>query len=399
MAFAGHTGITIALDDVGEDLLAALFSEELGAVIQVRHYDLEAVLAVLHEAGLGRHSHVIGTVNDDDRIVFTYAHKEVLAQSRVALQRAWSETTFRMQALRDNPDCAREEYDRILDREDPGLHAVLSFDPRDDIVAPYIAKGACPRVAVLREQGVNGQVEMAAAFKRAGFACIDVHMSDILSGRVRLREFQGIAAGGGFSYGDVLGAGGGWAKTILYNERAREEFATFFARPDTFGLGACNGCQMLSHLRDLIPGAKLWPRFLRNRSEQFEGRLVMVEVLESPSLFLDGMAGARLPIAVAHGEGCAEFASPMALEQALEQGIVVLRYVDHRGSPTERYPYNPNGSPYRITGLATGDGRFTNVMPHPERLFRTVQHSWHPDDWGEDGPWLRMFRNARKWVG
>jgi phosphoribosylformylglycinamidine synthase len=399
MAFAGHTGITIALDDIGEDLLAALFSEELGAVIQVRHCDLETVLAVLHEAGLARHSHVLGMVNDDDRIVFTYAHREVFAESRIALQRIWSETTFRMQALRDNPHCAQQEYDRILDAQDPGLHAVLTFDPEEDIAAPYIATGARPKVAVLREQGINGQVEMVAAFMRAGFACVDVHMSDILQGRFSLRDFQGVAAGGGFSYGDVLGAGGGWAKTLLYNARARDEFAAFFARPDTFGLGACNGCQMLSHLRALIPGAELWPRFLRNASEQFEGRLVMVEVLDSPSLFLQGMAGSRLPIAVAHGEGRAEFASQTALEQALEQGLVVLRYVDHRGSPTEVYPFNPNGSPYGITGLSTRDGRFTIVMPHPERMFRTLQYGWHPDEWGEDGPWLRMFRNARKWVG
>jgi phosphoribosylformylglycinamidine synthase len=399
MGFAGHTGVTVALDDVADDPLAALFSEELGAVIQVRHCDLDAVLSVLREAGLGRCSHVIGTANDEDRIVFTYGYKELLGEARFTLQRAWSETSFRMQALRDNPECAQQEQDRLLDPHDPGLHAVLSFAADEDITAPYIQSGVRPRIAVLREQGVNGQVEMAAAFDRAGFSCIDVHMSDILQGRMSLREFQGLAACGGFSYGDVLGAGVGWAKTILFNTRAREEFEAFFARAETFGLGVCNGCQMLSHLHELIPGAELWPRFLRNTSEQFEARLVLVEVLASPSLFTQGMAGSRLPIVVAHGEGRAAFVASAHADQALGQGIAVLRYVDHHGRPTEAYPFNPNGSPGGITGLTTRDGRFTIMMPHPERLFRTLQYSWHPDDWGEDGPWLRLFRNARQWIG
>ncbi len=399
MAFAGHTGLDITLDDLGDDPLAALFSEELGAVIQVRHDELDAVLAQLHDAGLAHHSHVIGTLNDDDRLHFHFAGKEILAEDRITWQRIWNETSYHMQALRDNSDCAREEHDNLLDARDPGLSVQLSFDPRDDVAAPFINTGARPAVAILREQGVNGQIEMAAAFERAGFDSIDVHMSDIIAGRTDLRDFQGLVACGGFSYGDVLGAGGGWAKSIMFNSRARDAFDAFFHRNDSFGLGVCNGCQMLSHLKDLIPGAGHWPSFMRNRSEQFEARYSLVEVLPSPSVFLAGMEGSRLPIAVAHGEGRAVFADGQAAEASRQEGKVVLRYVDHHGQPTERYPFNPNGSPGGITGLTSDDGRFTIMMPHPERLFRTVQHSWHPDDWDEDGPWMRMFRNARKWLG
>ncbi len=403
MAFAAHTGVTCALDDLGgrqmEGQIAALFNEELGAVLQVRHADTDGVLALLHRAGLGKHSHVLGSVNDTDRIVFTHGGDEILAAPRVDFQRDWSETTWRMQTLRDNPECAQQEYDRILDAGDPGLNVVLTFDPADDIAAPYIKKGARPRVAILREQGVNGQVEMAAAFDRAGFDSVDVHMSDIIGGNTHLADFQGIAACGGFSYGDVLGAGAGWAKSILHHSRTRDEFAAFFARSDSFGLGVCNGCQMMSHLRDMIPGAAYWPRFARNVSEQFEARFSLVEIPPSPSLFFQGMAGARLPIVVAHGEGRAEFMGNDTPEQVLGSGLVVMRYVDNYGQPSEAYPANPNGSPQGITGLTTPDGRFTIMMPHPERVFRTVQHSWHPDGWGEDGPWLRLFRNARKWIG
>jgi phosphoribosylformylglycinamidine synthase len=274
----------------------------------------------------------------------------------------------------------------------------LSFDPAADVAAPYIRRGARPRVAILREQGVNGQVEMAAAFDRAGFDCYDVHMSDILAGRTRLADFRGLAACGGFSYGDVLGAGGGWAKAILFNARARDEFATFFARTDTFGLGVCNGCQMMSQLHELIPGAELWPRFVRNASEQFEARLALVEVLPSPSLFFRDMAGSRMPIAVSHGEGRVEFRAGQS-EAALQQaGLTTLRYVENRGGAAAHYPANPNGSPGGLTGFTTRDGRYTILMPHPERVFRTVQNSWHPREWGEDGPWLRLFRNARRWV-
>ncbi len=399
MAFAGHTGLRIHLDDLGDDPLAALFNEELGAVIQVRHQDTDEVLEWLHDAGLAHYSHVIGTLSEDDRLVFTHDHKTVLAASRFEWQRIWSETSYQLQALRDNPECARQEFDTILDGDDPGLQAVLCFDPAEDVAAPYIRRGRQPRVAVLREQGVNGQIEMAAAFTRAGFTAVDVHMSDIIEGRHSLAGFQGLVACGGFSYGDVLGAGGGWAKSILFNSRARDEFEAFFRREDTFGLGVCNGCQMLSHLKQMIPGAAHWPRFVRNRSEQFEARFSLVEVMNSPSILLEGMQGSRLPIVVAHGEGRAMFAQEDDVQQVLDAGQVSLRYVDHYGRPTETYPFNPNGSPQGITALTNEDGRFTIMMPHPERVFRTVQHSWHPDDWGEDGPWLRIFRNARKWVG
>jgi phosphoribosylformylglycinamidine synthase len=414
MAFAARAGVTINLDmlaydeaahDVdgserrpelmyGRDLervLAALFAEELGAVIQIRASDRSKVLERL--AGLP--AYVIGSPNPRDEVRLVRNAKPVFAAPRVELERAWSELSFRMQQLRDDPACAKEEFDRILDRDDPGLSAALTFDPGEDIAAPFIAKGARPKIAVLREQGVNGQVEMAAAFDRAGFEAHDVHMSDLVAGRVSLAGFKGFAAGGGFSYGDVLGAGAGWAKAILFNPRAKDEFSAFFARGDTFALGTCNGCQMMSKLSGLIPGAEHWPRFVTNRSEQFEARFVMVEVTRSPSLFFSGMAGSRMAIATAHGEGRALFDS----KDAIAGAIVALRFVDNRGAPTEIYPLNPNGSPQGITGLTTKDGRFTIVMPHPERVFRTVQQSWHPEGWGEDGPWLRIFRNARKWVG
>jgi phosphoribosylformylglycinamidine synthase len=301
-----------------------------------------------------------------------------------------------MQKLRDNPQCAQEEYDRLLDTADPGLHARLTYDPAHDVAAPFIATGQRPRIAVLREQGVNGQIEMAAAFDRAGFAAVDVHMTDILDGRVGLKQFQCIVACGGFSYGDVLGAGEGWAKSILFNARVREEFEAFFGRADAFALGVCNGCQMMSNLRALIPGAEHWPHFVRNRSEQFEARFAMVEVTAGPSLFFAGMAGSRMPIAVAHGEGHAEFRSEQQLAAARK--LLALRYVDNHGRPGPRYPFNPSGSPEGIAGLTTSDGRFTILMPHPERVFRTVQNSWHPEEWGEDGAWMRMFRNARAWL-
>jgi phosphoribosylformylglycinamidine synthase len=399
MAFAGHCGVSIALDELGDDNVAALFNEELGAIVQVRHTDTDEVLQTLRNAGLSKCSHVIGQFNDRDRIVFSHKHEEILAAPRVEWQRAWSETSFRIQSLRDNADCAQQEYDGLLDANDPGLNVSLSFEPGDDIAAPYIATGAKPRVAILREQGVNGQVEMAAAFDRAGFAAIDVHMSDIIEGRVSLKDFKGLAACGGFSYGDVLGAGEGWAKSILFNSRARAEFSAFFHRGDSFGLGVCNGCQMMSNLNELIPGAQTWPRFLRNRSEQFEARVCLVEVIESPSMFFSGMAGSRLPIAVAHGEGRAEFSRGASAADTQRRGLVALRYVDNHGKPAEVYPANPNGSPAGITGLTTPDGRFTITMPHPERVFRTVQHSWHPDEWSEDAPWIRLFRNARRFIG
>lgn len=356
-------------------------------------------MGVLRAAGLGACSQFIGAPNPWDQIRIIRNARAVFSEKRVDLQRAWSETSFRMQRLRDHPECAQQEYDQILDAGNPGLSVTLSFDPADDVAAPFIHRGVRPQIAILREQGVNGQVEMAAAFDRAGFAAIDVHMSDILAGRIALADFKAIVACGGFSYGDVLGAGQGWAKTILFNDRARDGFSAFFTRPDTFALGVCNGCQMLSALKDIIPGADAWPRFERNRVEQFEARFTMVEVPESPSIFFSGMGGSRLPIVVSHGEGRAVFAS--AAQQA--NALVAMRHIDNRGQPTEVYPCNPNGSPEGATGFTTADGRFSIMMPHPERVFRSVQMSWHPADWEargwEDSPWLRMFRNARRWVG
>lgn len=406
MAFAGHCGVSVHLDDLCEtedQLIDALFNEELGAVIQVRHCDTDEVLEWLHDAGLGKHSFVIGapeksSQGEKDSIVFTLNKKEIFSESRIELHRAWSETSYQMQTLRDNPECAQQEYDRILDENDPGITPSLKFDLNEDTCAPYIGKAVRPAMAILREQGVNGQVEMAAAFDRAGFSCVDVHMSDILESRISLQGFNGIAACGGFSYGDVLGAGEGWAKTILFNNKLRDEFERFFSRNDSFGLGVCNGCQMMSNLRELIPGAELWPHFVRNKSEQFEARFSLVEVMDSPSLFLKGMAGSQLPIAVAHGEGRAEYKGNTSVEQIKDTGIAALRYIDHYGDPTEQYPFNPNGTPEGLTGLTTKGGRFTIMMPHPERVFRTVQNSWHPEEWDEDGPWMRMFRNARAWV-
>jgi len=394
MAFAGRTGIDVDLSGLDGDDLAVLFNEELGAVIQVRHSDSDDVLNQLEHAGIGDWAQVIGSVSDDDRIHVHHAGRAVLSGSRTEFQQAWSETTFHMQSLRDNADCAREEFARIA-ADDPGLSVSLSYDQDEDIAAPYLEL-ARPRVAILREQGVNGQVEMAAGFHKAGFECVDVHMSDILAGRVELADFQGLVACGGFSYGDVLGAGEGWAKSILFNTRARDQFQGFFERGDTFSLGVCNGCQMLSNLKALIPGAEHWPHFVRNRSEQFEARFVMVQVEDTPSVLLAGMAGSRMPIAVAHGEGRAEFHDDAQLIAA--RAGVALRYIENNGAVADRYPANPNGSPEGITGLTSIDGRVTIMMPHPERVIRTVTNSWHPDGWGEDAPWMRLFRNARRWV-
>ncbi|MDV2858152.1 phosphoribosylformylglycinamidine synthase [Oceanimonas sp. CAM02] len=397
MAFAGNTGLNVELDLLGADHLAALFSEELGAVLQVRRDDKEAVLTCLAGHGLAACTHVIGGLNNDDTLRVLANGEEVYAESRTELRRLWSETSYRMQALRDNPECAKAEFEAKLE-SNPGLSASLIFDPKEDIAAPYIARGVHPKMAILREQGVNSHMEMAAAFDRAGFSAVDVHMSDLQSGRLRLDEFAGLVACGGFSYGDVLGAGGGWAKSVLFNEALRAQFEAFFQRNDSFALGVCNGCQMLSQLRDLIPGAAHWPDFVRNTSERFEARFSLVEVQESPSLFLSGMAGSRLPIAVSHGEGRVQpkRADIATLEAS---GTVVLRFVDNHGQATERYPFNPNGSANGITGLTSEDGRVTIMMPHPERVFRTVANSWHPDNWGEDSGWMRMFRNARKHLG
>ncbi|MCX7897252.1 MAG: phosphoribosylformylglycinamidine synthase [Rhodocyclaceae bacterium] len=411
MSFASHLGVSLHLDTLCYDewmndvdglerapetlsaraqerLLAALFNEELGAVLQIRRADRGEVMQVLRAHGLGHCSHVIGHLNADDEIRLWRNAKPVFSARRIDLQRAWSEVSYRIARLRDDPDCAQEEFDAILDVDDPGLSVALTFP----YPAPMVNGGARPKIAILREQGVNGETEMAAAFDRAGFECVDVHMSDLLAGRCRLEAFKGLAACGGFSYGDVLGAGQGWAKTILFHPELKETFAAFFSRPDTFALGVCNGCQMMAHLSEIIPGAEDWPIFQHNRSERFEARFVMSEIPDSPSIFFTGMAGSRLPVVVSHGEGRAVFARE-------QRAPIALRYIDHRGQIATRYPDNPNGSPEGIAGVTTRDGRVTIMMPHPERLFRTVQWSWHPAGWGEDSPWLEMFRNARRWVG
>jgi phosphoribosylformylglycinamidine synthase len=417
MAFAAHIGLDIRLDELHGDTLRALFNEELGALVQVRNRDVPHILQLAHDAGL-KSAQKIATPNQTGMIEISRGGEKLYSESGVKLQRIWSETTYQMQKLRDNPACAQQEFDRLLDAADPGLHVKLTYDPNENpfpspaggrgikgegkAVRPELVEGASfilkrPKIAILREQGVNGQVEMAAAFDRAGFTAVDVHMSDIISGRVRLADFKGFAACGGFSYGDVLGAGEGWAKSILFNPRARDEFAAFFRRKDTFALGVCNGCQMMSNLHEVIPGAENWAHFSRNQSEQFEARFAMVEVQQSPSIFFNGMAGSRMPIVVSHGEGYADFSDAKRLKAAQE--LVTLRYVDNYGNVTEIYPLNPNGSPQGITGLTTPDGRFSIMMPHPERVFRAVQNSWYPRDWQENGAWLRMFQNARKWVG
>ncbi|WP_373092192.1 phosphoribosylformylglycinamidine synthase [Zhongshania sp.] len=397
MAFAGHCGLDIDLGS-GGTVHGALFAEEAGAVVQVRASDLSDVMAVFAEHGLDGLVQNIGSAVAGSDVQMRFAGSVVLHGQRLDFHRKWQELSYRMQALRDNSECAQQEFDGLVEA-DPGLSSKLSFDAQLDVAAPYIKTGVRPRIAILREQGVNGQMEMAAAFDRAGFSAIDVHMSDILSGRVSLADFRGLAACGGFSYGDVLGAGEGWAKTILFNARARDEFATYFQRSDTFALGVCNGCQMMSNLHSLIPGAEFWPRFVRNRSEQFEARVAQLEIPESPSILLAGMAGSHLPVAIAHGEGRAEFADATQLGNLQQSGKVALQFIDNHLAVTEQYPANPNGSPAGIAGASSADGRVTIMMPHPERVFRTVQNSWVADNSAEDSGWMRLFRNARVWVG
>ncbi|PBI82078.1 phosphoribosylformylglycinamidine synthase [Rahnella victoriana] len=399
MAFAGHCGLTADIAALGNDSLAALFNEELGAVIQVRASDREAVEKTLADFGLADCTHYLGSVETGDRFIITSGSKPVYSESRTTLRTWWAETTWQMQRLRDNPECADQEHQAKTQDLDPGLNVKLTFAPDEDVAAPYIAKGARPKVAVLREQGVNSHVEMAAAFHRAGFDAVDVHMSDLLAGRRDLQDFHTLVACGGFSYGDVLGAGEGWAKSVLFNDRVREEFEEFFHRPQTLALGVCNGCQMMSNLKELIPGAEHWPRFVRNLSDRFEARFSLVEVTASPSMFMQGMAGSRMPIAVSHGEGHVEVRDAAHLAQIEHSNLVALRFVDNNGQATENYPANPNGSPNGITAVTNLSGRVTVMMPHPERVFRTVSNSWHPEEWGEDSPWMRMFRNARKQLG
>jgi phosphoribosylformylglycinamidine synthase len=394
MVFAARAGLRIDIP-VGADALALLFNEELGALLQVRAADRAKVKAMLERHGLAGCSARFATVVADDTIVVQSGDATLLRASRMALLATWHETSHAMQRLRDEPDCADEESASLLDAEDPGLVMAPSFDPAADVAAPMIATGVRPRVAILREQGVNGQVEMAAAFTRAGFTAVDVHMSELIAGTRRLDGFAGLAACGGFSYGDVLGAGRGWATTIRHHPALADAFRAFFADRTRFALGVCNGCQMLAQLADLVPGADHWPRFRRNRSEQYEARLVTVEVMESPSILLAGMAGSRLPVVVAHGEGRAEFVSGADPAQA----NACLRFVDGLGAAASRFPANPNGSPDGLTGFTSGDGRITILMPHPERVFRRLQLSWAPKDGPDESPWLRMFRNARVWVG
>ena len=404
MAFAGHCGLTVDISSLQGDAASTLYNEELGAVIQVAALDADAIVKQFN--GLAA---IVGEVVAGNQIEIIQHGKVVFSDTRVNLHRMWSETTYQMQKLRDNPACAQQEYDRILDESNRGLFAELTYNPSENIAAPYISTGVRPKMAILREQGVNGHVEMAVSFDRAGFDTFDVHMSDIIAGRMTLKDFAGFVACGGFSYGDVLGAGEGWAKSILFNARARDEFSAFFNRNDSFALGVCNGCQMMSNLQSIIPGAAHWPHFVKNKSEQFEARLAMVEVLESPSLFFNGMAGSKMPIAVAHGEGFTEFSNrePSAtsmVNDVLAKRLVTMRFIEPKfgsgaSTPTTSYPFNPNGSPQGITGLTTTDGRFSIMMPHPERVIRNVQNTWQRAGDVEDGAWIRMFRNARKFIG
>ena len=396
MAFAGHCGLAIDISALGDNPITALFTEELGCVIQVADNALRDVNHCLASFGLADYVYDLGQATVGDQITIIHNQQLIYQQKRSLLRTVWAETTWQMQRLRDNPECADDEHFAKQREEDPGLNVKLTFDIHEDIAAPYIVKGIKPKIAILREQGVNSHVEMAAAFYRAGFAAFDVHMTDLLSGRTQLDDFQALVACGGFSYGDVLGAGGGWAKSILFNPAVRDAFARFFQRSDTLSLGVCNGCQMMSHLKELIPGAELWPRFVRNLSERFEARFSLVQIQNSPSLFFDGMAQSHMPIAVSHGEGRVEVKDNEHLNALEQSQLVAVRYIDHFATVTEDYPANPNGSPRGITAVTTPDGRATIMMPHPERVFRTVSNSWHPDNWGEDSPWMRMFRNARK---
>jgi phosphoribosylformylglycinamidine synthase len=419
MSIAGRKGMVIVLDKLVEHseplelattadsaaILAALFAEELGAVLEIDKSKLASVMAIFAKHNISDIAHLIGTTNNSDQLNISVANESIYSESVTTLNRAWSELSYQMQAKRDNPKCAQEEYDVLLE-DSKGIQIKPTFDVTAvDTFTPATfnlpTSSAKPKIAVFREQGINGQNEMAFAFDRAGFESVDVHMTDLLNGTVDLADFAGLVACGGFSYGDVLGAGSGWAKSVLYNPKLKTMFATFFERENTFTLGICNGCQMISQLKDIIPGAEHWPQFVRNRSEQFEARYANVEVMESPSIFFKGMEGSLLPIPVAHGEGRADYSTTGDFEKCLTGNQITARYIDFNGEPTEVYPANPNGSPAGATGFTTADGRATIMMPHPERLFRSVQMSYRPDDQftGEAGPWLKMFQNARTYVG
>lgn len=408
MAFAGHCGVEVDIagltqvaqsrDVPSQDNHAALFNEELGAVVQVASEHIDRVKDIFASFGLADGFIKIGRAWPQDLIIVRKAEHTVYESDRTSLYQLWSLNSFHIQKLRDNPECAQQEFDALA-KTNPGLSAKLSYDVKENPCTAMIATGVRPKVAILREQGVNSHVEMAAAFTRAGFTAVDVHMSDILAGRVSLESFKGMVACGGFSYGDVLGAGEGWAKSILFNAKARDEFEAFFNRRDSFSLGVCNGCQMMSNLKALIPGARHWPHFVRNASEQFEARFGLVKIEESPSIFFRGMAGSHMPIAIAHGEGRAEFHDQAALAAAEDNGTIAMRFIDNRLNVTSEYPANPNGSPNGISSLSSLDGRATILMPHPERIFRTVNNSWAPSEWAEDSAWMRMFYNARLFVG
>jgi phosphoribosylformylglycinamidine synthase len=393
MAFASHCGLEISPGVPLEDLNAFLFTEEPGAVIQVDENDYAKAMVMLRSAGLENIVHDLGRPVSGERLMVSCNGKTVLDESLPGLQKLWSETSYAVQRLRDNPDCADQELESLVDWKRLGLNPQLTFDPAENPAAPMIATGARPQIAILREQGVNGHVEMAAAFDQAGFMPVDVHMSDLLEGRKSLDSFAGFVACGGFSYGDVLGAGRGWAKSILFQDELRKQFGSFLADEGKFALGVCNGCQMLATLKELIPGAASWPDFVGNYSAQFEARLSLVQVEDSPSVFFQGMAGSRIPVATAHGEGRADFHGDETPSQ-----LITLRYVDSTGNATEHYPENPNGSPGGITGLCNTDGRVTILMPHPERTLRTVNFSWAPKEWSDTSPWQRMFLNARRWA-
>jgi phosphoribosylformylglycinamidine synthase len=419
MAIAGRKGINVVLDKITggkrsvvatpsdqSSALPALFSEELGAVIEIDKTKLAEVMTVLSKHGVSDISHLIGNTSAEPTLNITLNGQSIYSENITTLNRAWSELSYQMQTKRDNPKCAQEEYDALLE-DNAGIIIKPTFDVQEvenvnlgSDASPQ-SSAQRPRVAIFREQGINGQNEMAFAFDRAGFEAVDVHMTDLLNGTVDLADFAGLVACGGFSYGDVLGAGSGWAKSVLYNPKLKAMFTTFFAREDSFTLGVCNGCQMISQLKDIIPGAEHWPQFVRNRSEQFEARYANVEVMESPSIFFKGMAGSLLPIPVAHGEGRADFSTTGDFEKCLTGDQISARYIDFNGEPTETYPANPNGSPAGATGFTTADGRATSMMPHPERCFRAVQMSYKPTDQftGEAGPWLKMFQNARAYVG
>ncbi|VFP83899.1 Phosphoribosylformylglycinamidine synthase [Candidatus Erwinia haradaeae] len=399
MAFAGHCGIEIDITTMSNDILSVLFNEELGAVIQVRSVDLKAVQQVLEDYQLLSCIHILGKAAPGDRFIISRNQSIIYDHSRISLRLWWAETTWKIQRMRDNPTFADQEHTRKMDNRDPGLNVTLTFDPQEDIAAPFIANSPRPKVAILREQGINSHVEMAAAFHEAGFDAIDMHMNDLLSGSRSLKDIHMLAACGGFSYGDVLGAGEGWAKSILFHHRLYDEFSTFFQRQQTLALGVCNGCQMLSNLRELIPGSQDWPRFVRNQSECFESRFSLVEISNSASLLLEGMIGSKIPIAVSHGEGYADISHNIQLQNLERKKLVAIRFIDNFGNVTEQYPFNPNGSPHGIAAVTNESGCVTIMMPHPERVYRTITHSWYPEKWGVDGPWMRVFRNARKQLG